>query len=182
MRAAAGRENPSGIEQELRMTIRRRSLAFALSMSIACATFGTSACASERAGDATTANELQQYVTAAAAAQQELLGLCEAASGEEQFDLYWAHNQSTGTWLQVEFLRSLLEQARASLPPEEQTIRATLRDEALFTLWELEQNIAHPRREGSQSARFEFLRLDETLRSLLRGVQPSVKRLSVEQQ
>ena len=164
------------------MATHQPGLAWVLITSIAWALVLSPAYATERAGDASAARELEDYAAAAAAAQQELLGLCEAASGEEQFDLYWAHNQSTGTWLQVEFLRSHLEQARAGAPPDEQTIRAALRDQALFTLWEIEQNIAHPRREGSQSARFEFLRLDETLRALLRGVRPSVKRLSIEQQ
>ncbi len=136
---------------------------------------------SERAGDANAAKELREYATAAHTAQKDLLALCEAASGEEQFDLYWAYNQSTGTWLQVEFLRTLLDRAAAATSTsDEQKIRTTLRDQALFTLWALDQNIAYPRRDTSGPGRPERLRLDEILLLLLRDVRSTVKRLSAD--
>ena len=161
---------------------RTASCLSALLMALACA-YLPLAHGSERAGDVKTAKELREYATAAQAAQKNLLALCEAASGEEQFNLYWAYNQSTGTWLQVEFLRTLLERAVAETSPsDEQEIRATLRDQALFTLWALDQNSAYPRRDDSGPGRSERLRLDETLHSLLRDVRSTVKHLSVDEQ
>ena len=55
-------------------------------------------------------------------------------------------------------------------------IRITLRDQALYTLWELDQNIAYARKDNAA------LRLDETLRSLLRNVRAAVQRLTVDEQ
>ena len=167
------------VAQGLGRTARRLSM---LLMGMACA-YLPLAHGSERAGDANAARELQKYATAAQAAQRKLLALCEAASGQEQFNLYWTYNQSTGTWLQVEFLRALLERAvAATSPSDERTLRATLRDQALFTLWELDQNLAHPGRDSAKSARSKRQRLAGILYSLLRDVRRTVQRLSVDEQ
>jgi len=152
-----------------------------LLIGLVCACHSPIAHGFERPGDANTAKELREYAAAAQAAQKSLLALCESASGEEQFNLYWAYNQSIGTWLQVEFLRILLEQARAATSlPDEQRIRATLRDQAQFTLWELDQNIAYPRRDSVALGRSEHLRLNETLQSLLLDVRSKVTRLTID--
>jgi len=63
----------------------------------------------EGAGEATAAYELRQHAIAATALQDDLLDLCESASGAEQFELYSIYNRAVGTWLQVDFLRDLLD-------------------------------------------------------------------------
>jgi hypothetical protein len=135
----------------------------------------------ERPGDLAIAADLQKYTIAVIAVQRDYLSLSEVASGEELFNLYWTYNQSVGTWRQVEFLRALLGlSVAATLPADEQRIRAALRDQARFTLWELDENIAHLGRGTAEVNRSEYFRLNEVLRSLLQGVRTTVARLSVD--
>ena len=135
--------------------------------------------ATERPGDTAMAAELRKYSVAAIAVQRDYLSLSEIASGEERFNLYWTHNQSAGTWRQIEFLRTLLDLAVAAiLPTDEQKMRAALRDQAQFALWELDQNIAHLGRGTADVNRPEYFRLNEVLRSLLQNVRTSVARLA----
>jgi hypothetical protein len=135
--------------------------------------------ATERPGDLAMAAELQKYSVAALAVQRDYLSLSEAASGEERFNFYWTHNQSAGTWRQIEFLRTLLDlSVAATLPSDEQRMRTALRDQAQFALWELDQNIAYLGRGTADVNRPEYFRLNEVLRSLLQNVRVTVARLS----
>jgi hypothetical protein len=107
--------------------------------------------------------------------------MTEVASGEERFNLYWTYNQSVGTWRQVEFTRALLElSVAATSPSREQALRAAVRDQARFALWELDQSIAHLGRGTADINRAEYFRLNETLRSLLQEARTTVARLSVD--
>ena len=136
--------------------------------------------ATERPGDIAMAAALRRYSVAALAVQRDYLSLSEAASGEERFNLYWTHNQSAGTWQQIELLRTLLDlSVAATSASDEQRIRVALRDQAQFALWELDQNIAHLGRGTADVNRPEYFRLNEVLRALLQNVRTTVARLSV---
>jgi hypothetical protein len=151
-----------------------------LLMLLACACCFHVARGTERPGDMAIAAELQKYTIAVIAVQRDYLSITEVASGEERFNLYWTYNQLVGTWRQVEFLRALLDlSVAATLPADEQGIRAALRDQAQFALWELDQNIAHLGRGTADVNRSEYFRLNEVLRSLLQEVRTTVSRLSV---
>ena len=136
----------------------------------------------ERFGDAENASELQQRAISVAAVQRGLLSLAEAASGEQSFDLYRTYDESMGTWLQVEFLRTLLELSIAATSPvDERKFRIDLRDHARFALWELDQAISHLDEKVAGVAQAEHLRLVQVLRSLLMSARSAVDRLSTAQ-
>ena len=136
----------------------------------------------ERLGDAENASELEQRAISVAAVQRGLLSLAEAASDEESFNLYRTYDESMGTWLQVEFLRTLLELSIAATSPvDERKFRIDLRDHARFALWELDQAISHLDENVGGTAQAEHLRLIQVLRSLLMGTRSTVDRLSTAQ-
>ena len=135
----------------------------------------------ERPGDLAIAADLQNSTSAVTVVQNHYLSLSEVASGEERFNLYWTYNQSVGTWRQVEFTRALLDlSVAATSPSDEQALRAALRDQARFALWELDENIAHLGRGTADVNRAEYFRLNEILRSLLREARTTVARLSLD--
>jgi hypothetical protein len=136
----------------------------------------------ERFGDAENASDLQQRAISVTAVQRGLLSLAEAASGEERFDLYRTYDESIGTWLQVEFVRTLLDLSIATTAPsDEQRFRTDLRDHAKFTLWELDQNISHLGKSITEVEQSEHLRLIQVLRSLLLQARSTVNRLAADQ-
>jgi hypothetical protein len=136
----------------------------------------------ERFGDAEDASELQQRAISVTAVQRGLLSLAEAASGEEAFNLYRTYNESMGTWLQVEFVRTLLDLSIvATSASDEQKLRTDLRDHARFALWELDQNIGHLGESIAEVEQWEHLRLIRVLRSLLMSARTTVGRLSTAQ-
>ena len=136
----------------------------------------------ERLGDAENASELEQRAISVAAVQRGLLSLAEAASDEESFNLYRTYDESMGTWLQVEFLRTLLDLSMAATSAvDELKSRIDLRDHARFALWELDQTISHLDENVAEVAQAEHLRLIEVLRSLLMSTRNTVDRLSTAQ-
>ena len=136
----------------------------------------------ERFGDAENASELQQRAISVTAVQRGLLSLAEAASGEEAFNLYRTYNESMGTWLQVEFLRTSLDLSMAATSAfDEQKFRSDLRDHARFALWELDQNISDLDESSAEVEQAEPLRLIQVLRSLLMHTRITVSRLSTAQ-
>ena len=136
----------------------------------------------ERFGDAENASELQQHAISVTAVQRGLLSLAEVASGEERFDLYRTYGESMGTWLQVEFVRTLLDLSiAATASSDEQKLRTDLRDHARFTLWELDQNISHLGRSITEVEQSEHLRLIQVLHSLLLQARITVNRLLADQ-
>ncbi len=136
----------------------------------------------ERFGDAENASELEQRAISVTAVQRGLLSLAEAASGEEAFDLYRTYNESIGTWLQVEFLRTSLDLSiAATSASDEEKFRSDLGDHARFALWELDQNINHLDESIAEVEQAEHLRLIQVLRSLLMHARIAVSRLSTAQ-
>jgi len=136
----------------------------------------------ERFGDAENASELQQRAISVTAVQRGLLSLAEAASGEEGFNLYRTYDESMGTWLQVEFVRTLLDLSiAATSASDEHKFRTDLRDHARFALWELDQNIGHLSESIAEVEQWEHLRLIRVLRSLLMSARTTVGRLSTAQ-
>ena len=136
----------------------------------------------ERFGDAEDASELQQRAISVTAVQRGLLSLAEAASGEEAFNLYRTYDESMGTWLQVEFVRTLLDLSIAATSAfDEQKLRTDLRDHARFALWELDQNIGHLGESIAKVEQAEHLRLIQVLRSSLIHVRITVSRLTTAQ-
>ena len=138
--------------------------------------------ASGRVGDATYLYELEQYTSAVTALEKESLSLIEAASGEESFALYWTYNHLTGAWVQVDFLQSLLKSSvAASSDSDELKIRTTLRDQAQFVLWELDQATTDLEQNIPEVEQPSRLRIDGALRSLLSEVRTTVNRLLADE-
>jgi hypothetical protein len=136
----------------------------------------------ERFGDAENASDLQQRAISVTSVQRGLLSLAEAASGEERFNLYRTYDESVGAWLQVEFVRALLDLSiAATASTDEQRFRTDLRDHANFVLWELDQNISHLGKSIPEVEQSEHLRLIQVLRFLLLQARITVDRLSADQ-
>jgi hypothetical protein len=136
----------------------------------------------ERFGDAENASDLQQRAISVAAVQRGLLSLAEAGSGEERFNLYRTYGESIGTWLQVEFVRELLDVSMAATASsDEQKFRTDLQDHAKFSLWELDQNINHLGESIAEVEQAEHLRLIRVLRSLLLQARVTLSRLAADQ-
>ena len=133
----------------------------------------------ERPGDALIANEIQHYAGAVTRVQGDLLSLIQAASGEKRLDLYRTYNQSIGTWIQVDFLETLLRLSIAETSaPAEQEARRALKEQASYTIWEVGQNIADLEAAIAENRLSDDLRLHDLLRSVLKEVEIIVTRLS----
>ena len=138
--------------------------------------------ATQRVGDATYLYELRRYERAATGLEKEFLSLIKATSAEERFDLYWTYNHLTGAWVQVDFLQTLLKRAvAASSYSDESRTRTTLRDQAQFVLWELDQSIADLEQNMPEVKRPKQLRINAALRSLLSEVRTTINRLLANQ-
>ena len=148
----------------------------------ACASYLPIGHGAERAGDATYWYELERRAHDATGLEKEFLSLIEAASDEERFNLYWTYNHLTGAWLQVDFLQTLLElSVEAPSSPDEDEIRTTLRDQAQFVLWELDQAITDLEQNVPEVKETKHLRISEVLRSLFSEVHATVNRLLADQ-
>jgi hypothetical protein len=133
----------------------------------------------ERPEDALIANEIQHYAATVSRVQGDLLSLIQTASGEKRLDLYRTYNQSVGTWMQVDFLQTLLQMSIAETSaPAEQEARRALKEQASYTIWEVGQNIAELEAAIAGNKLSDDLRLHELLRSVLKEVEIIVIRLS----
>jgi len=129
----------------------------------------------ERPGDAHSARDLERRTTVVTAIQRDLLAIAEGAPRGEQFELYRTYDESMGTWLQVGFLRTLLNASiAAKSSAEELRLRTDLRDHARYALWELDQNIAHLDAGIAEDGRTPYLRLIKALRSSLVNVRMTI--------
>lgn len=163
------------------MSVSRFNLSILLLL-FACASYLPMAHGTERAGDATYWYELERHAHSATGLKKEFLSLIETASGEERFNLYWTYNHLTGSWLQVDFLQTLLAlSVEAPSSPDEEEIRTTLRDQAQFVLWELDQAITDLEQNVPEVKQLNYLRINEALRSLLSEVHTTVNRLLAHQ-
>ena len=140
------------------------------------------ALAVERPGDAALAQELHGHALSAAVIQEQLLALTERAPRDEQFELYRTYDDAIGAWLQIEFVRGLLDASIvATSGAGEQGFRTDLRDHARFTLWELDQHIANLDASIARGGPAEYLRLVRILRSLAAKARTSLVHLATEQ-
>jgi hypothetical protein len=136
----------------------------------------------ERPGDLTSANELRGHALSAAAIQGQLLAMAESAPRGEQFELYRTYSDSISAWLQVGFVRGLLDASiAATSTADEQRFRTDLRDHARFAAWELDQNIANLDASVTKEGPAGYSRLLEILRALAAEVQNTVFRLATDQ-
>jgi len=87
-----------------------------------------------------------------------------------------------GAWTQVEFLRSLLELSSGvdsiSLEAE---FRATLRAQAQFVLWEIDQTEQLLAQDAMETTRHEQLRMNAAIRALLTQIANTVRRLQADE-
>ena len=105
----------------------------------------------------------------------------QAASAVGQGRLYRTYDDSMGTWLQVGFLRTLLDDAiGARSPPDELQFRTNLRDHARYALWEFDKNIAHLDASAAKHGGARYLRLIKALRSASVNVRTTIIRLTAE--
>ena len=114
--------------------------------------------------------------------EDDFLSLIETAPEEERFNLYRTYDQLMGTWLQVEFLWTLLDSSIAAVPPlDEEAVRASLRDQAEFTLWELGDAITNIERSMVELNRPSHIQVNARVRSLLSEVRTMVSHLMADQ-
>jgi hypothetical protein len=153
----------------------------ALMLALACACGPSIATALERPGDTANADELRQRAIAAAAVQKNFLALIEAAPRKEKFELYRTYDESTGTWVQIGFLRDTLDASIAATSwTVELKLRTDLRDQARYALWEVDQSIAYLDARIAEEKRARNQRLVKQLRSALLNVRATVTRLAAE--
>jgi hypothetical protein len=147
----------------------------------ACASYAPTPQGTERLGDAIHVFELGQHADAVIALEDEYLQLIESVAGEERFNLYRNYNRLMGTWLQVDFLQSLLDRAvEATSRLDEEEARSMLRDHAQYTLWELDSGIAGLEESSAEAQRWTDSRINERSRSLLSSVRMTVNRLLID--
>ena len=148
----------------------------------ACAPYWPEVHGRERVGDATHLYELERYANAVTALETDFLSLIEAAPGEERFYLYWTYNHLTGSWVQVEYLQTQLELSlEAQSYSDEESFRATLRDQAEFVRWELGHAINDLEQTMSEGRPLNELWITEAVCSLLSEVRTTVDRLWTDQ-
>jgi hypothetical protein len=146
---------------------------------LACAGSAGIADALERPGDAASADELRRRAIAAASVQKNFLALIEAAPRKERFELYRTYGEAAGTWVQIAFLESVLSEAIAARSwTIELKLRADLRDQARYAVWEIDQNIAHLDARIAEEKRARYSRVTKALRSALLNVRATVSRLA----
>ena len=136
----------------------------------------------QRAGDAVARDALQDRGRMADQIETELLALIEASPDEDRFELYRTYHQLTGTWLQMELSRALLDQAVAAGSLAEETgIRTTLRDQTQYALWELDDARASLERSVPPPERREHYRIHAAIRALLADARTIAERLLADQ-
>ncbi|TMH69563.1 MAG: hypothetical protein E6H48_01555 [Betaproteobacteria bacterium] len=143
---------------------------------------GSVAWSTVRAGDATYVDELQRHATAMASLEEEFLSSIDSASERERFNPYRTYNQLMGSWLQVDLVEALLAASIEAAPTcEEETIRTTLRDQAEFARAELDHAVVDLEHNVAAIKRYDHLRLNNALRSLLSSVRATVDRMIIDQ-
>ena len=140
------------------------------------------AVARERTGDARHAVELDRHAATASTLEREWPQWIDDAPADERFALYRVANQLTGTWSQVEFLRSLLELSTGvesiSLEAE---FRTTLRAQAQFVLSEIDKTEGLLARDAIETASPLQLQMSAAIHAFLFEVADTVARLAAEE-
>lgn len=136
----------------------------------------------ERVGDARHAYALERHAESVAALESDVLWVLEALPDDDRFDLYRTYNHIMGAWAQVALSQALLDLAvAAALPPDEEALRTTLRDQAQFALWDLDDTRGRLERDIASITRADHLRISEAARSLLVEMRATIVRLLVDQ-
>jgi hypothetical protein len=139
---------------------------------------GLPALAAERVGDTLALYAFRDRADVVDAVEEDLLALIEASPAEDRFELYRTYDQLVGAWVQVELSQTLIEEAMAATSPsQEEEIRTTLRDQAQFALWELDEARMDLERNVPSADRWQHLRINEAIRSLLSETRPIFSRL-----
>jgi hypothetical protein len=125
---------------------------------------------------------LQAQTDAVNVLERDLLVLIESTPADDRFDLYRTYNQLMGAWLQVDLAQALLAASvLAASMPEDEAMRITLRDQARFALWDLDdarRNLAQTIPAADQS---EHARINEAIRAQLFEVKALIGRLLADQ-
>ena len=127
-----------------------------------------SAQGTERIGDAVLLSALRERTPTMNAIERDALALIESSPEEDRFELYRTYDRLMGAWVQVSLSRQLLELSISAVSPsEEREIRTTLRDQAEFALWDLDQARIELESNVPDASRQDHLRVNEAIRSLL---------------
>lgn len=149
---------------------------------LACAVGPAPALAVERVGDAVAIYALQDRARIVDDLERALLASIEASPDQDRFDLYRTYNQLYGTWIQMQLSQTLIsEAASARSPSDEASIRSTLRDQAQYALWELDDARSYLERNAPAPERREHFRINEAIRALLSDTRTIVERLLADQ-
>jgi hypothetical protein len=136
----------------------------------------------ERAADASLIYALEDRTAVANTLERDMLVLIERSADEDRFGLYLTYNRLLGAWVQVNLSQALLEDAvSATSPLEEAKIRTTLRDQARFALWDLEETRVQLERDPPGAEQPEHSRIQAAIRRLLAETRTVVGRLLADQ-
>jgi len=136
-----------------------------------------------RVGDAAHVYALEQHVRDEAMLEREFQASVEAEPEDRRFDLYCVSNQLSGAWSQVDWLYTLLQRAIvAALPSDEGDLRAALRDQALFVLWEIDETQKHLEPAAVLADKAEHARMRGAVLALLTRLRDTVHDLLAEEQ
>ena len=160
--------------------MKGRTPKLALLSAVVFATVCGAAAGSERVGDASNVYALQRHGDAEALLEREIGTVIDAAPADDRFDLYRAFNQLSGTWSQIELIDELLQASIAAGPSEEDDVRTTLRDQAAFVLWEIDDAEQLLSRDVTQRSSSSASIGD--IRAFFADVRKTVARLLAEEQ
>ena len=153
-----------------------------LLLPILCASGLDTAQAVERVGDALATYALQDRGRIVDGLASDILALIESSPHTDRFELYRTYNRLMGAWVQAELSQTLLDQAEAATSSaEEEQIRTTLRDQARFALWEVDQARMDLESNIPGAHQPEHLRINVAIRSLFIDAWSIFSRVLVDQ-
>jgi len=150
-------------------------------LALACIAWQPAAQGTERAADAALASELAQRTQAANALEVDLLALIERAAEAERFELYRTYDRLRGAWVQVDLSRAMLAACRQSAQAQEGAARTTLRDQARFALWDLEEARAQLAHDAASVTDSEHARIRDAIGALLTQARETEARVLADQ-
>jgi hypothetical protein len=150
-------------------------------LALACIGWQPTAQGTERAADAALASELAQRTEAANALEADLLALIERAAESDRFELYRTYDRLRGAWVQVDLSQAMLAACRQSAQAEEDAARTTLRDQARFALWDLEEARAQLAHDAAGVSDSEHARIRHAIGALLTQARATEARVLADQ-
>ena len=97
--------------------------------------------AASRPDDRVVERALETHSRMVTTIERSMLALIAIAPDGDRFDLYRAYDGFVGAWVQVDALLALLDRATTQADGDDETTRRMLRDQAEFTLGELDSAI-----------------------------------------